>query len=219
MIGREFVSTIHITVHRIAYTRLSTLKKWKIDYFVKTNQKTDLHWSRVKIAIFLWSVRGLTFGRVSMYDSGISISARIVLLIAIAALWIWFANSRLFFSCFRAFSDRPHEGMQGTGNHHFSSFCNESRRNEADFEWFEFEFDDMLPFSAYQNSVSWKLSKMSCQNPNKIDKSLSKCLTKVLLQSSYSILPRASCQAFPMLEGLGIYLTFVGCSKPEKTHH
>lgn len=97
-----------------------------------------------------------------MYESGISISARMLLLIAMAALWIWLEESRLCFKCFLDFSERPPGGTHGIGNHHFSSFrWTITLRNDPEPEWFE--FDDMLPFSAYQNSVSWKLSSTSCQ--------------------------------------------------------
>jgi len=48
-----------------------------------------------------------TFGSVARYDSGTAISARMLLLIAIAALWIWFAHSRFLWSSLRDFSRRP----------------------------------------------------------------------------------------------------------------
>ena len=80
---------------------------------------------------------------------------------AMAALWIWFELSRLDFRCFRDMSERPPGGTHGTGNHHFSSLrwgcttlLNDPKR---------FELPDMLPCSTYLNSVSWKLSNMSCQ--------------------------------------------------------
>lgn len=102
--------------------------------------------------------RGLTFGRFAMYESGISISARMVLLIAMAALWIWLAQSRLWRRCFLDFSERPPGGTQGTGSHHFSSLrWTITLRKEPD----RVELDDILPCSAYQNSVSWKLSNIS----------------------------------------------------------
>lgn len=101
----------------------------------------------------------LTFGRVAIYDSGISMSARMLLLMAMAALCIWLAQSRLCRKCFLDFSERPPLGTHGTGNHHFSSFLWTwiTLRNDPE----RVELDDMLPFSAYQNSESWKPSSIS----------------------------------------------------------
>lgn len=93
-----------------------------------------------------------------MYESGIFISARRLLLMDMAALWIWLAQSRVCFRSFLAFSDRPPRGMHGTGNHHFSSGRWVINRKEpARVALTSF------PCSAYQNSVSLKLSNISCE--------------------------------------------------------
>ena len=76
-----------------------------------------------------------------------------MLLIAIAAFDIWFAQSRLCCNCFLEFSWRPQEGTWGTGSHHFSSCL-----------WKEDEpslLGAITPWSTYLNSVLTKLSSIS----------------------------------------------------------
>lgn len=63
----------------------------------------------------------LTFGRDSRYESGISISDNAALLIAIAALCIWFVESRLCCNILLVSSLRPPGGTRGTGSHHLFS--------------------------------------------------------------------------------------------------
>lgn len=99
-----------------------------------------------------------TFGRVSKYDSGTSISAKALLFIAIAALRIWLVHSRLCCKCFLEFSWRPPGGTRGTGSHHFSSWRWRGLRKEPEPS----ESGATIPWSTYQNSVSLKLSNISC---------------------------------------------------------
>ena len=99
----------------------------------------------------------LTLGRLSIYVSGISISARTLLFIAMAALWIWLAQSLFSIRCFLDLSERPPGRTQGTGSHHLPSFLGNFVRNEAPRN--RLEFPGM--FSAYQNSVSLKVSNIS----------------------------------------------------------
>jgi len=100
----------------------------------------------------------LTFGRASKYESGISISAKATLLIAIAAFSIWLVHSRVWFNCFLVSLLRPPAGTRGTGSHHFSSCLCIVLRKEADPS----ASGATIPWSTYQNSVSVKLSKTSC---------------------------------------------------------
>lgn len=139
-------------------------------------RKSELLKINVKVG---WGL--CTLGRPAMYDSGISISERMLLLIAMAALWIWLELSRLCLKCFLDFSERPLGGAHGTGTHHFSSFrCTLILRNDpdADADAELVDFDEILPCSAYQNSVSWKLSSTSCPK-HKIH--VLQALTKTLL--------------------------------------
>jgi hypothetical protein len=66
----------------------------------------------------------------AMKESGTSMSLRTPLLMAMAALWIWLAQSRFCCRSLRAVSERPASGTQGTGSHHFS------------FRWIDFRNDD-----------------------------------------------------------------------------
>lgn len=117
------------------------------------------HFKLTCLRVFLY----WTLGRSSMYESGISISARMVVLMAMAALWIWLAQSRLCLRCFLSFSESPFGGTHGTGSHHFSSFLSTILRNDPEGPDELIELDDILPCSAYQNSVSSKLSNISWQ--------------------------------------------------------
>jgi hypothetical protein len=100
-----------------------------------------------------------TFGRESRYDSGTSISAKELLLMAMAAFKIWFAQSRLCCSCFFVLSWRPPGGIRGTGSHHFSSRRWKAALKEAEPS----QSGAAIPCSTYQNSGSLKLSRISCQ--------------------------------------------------------
>lgn len=92
-----------------------------------------------------------------MYDSGTSISARVMLLIAIAAFSIWFVHSRVWCNCFLEFSLRPSAATRGTGSHHFSSCRWSVLRKEAEPS----ASGAITPWSTYQNSVLVKLSNTS----------------------------------------------------------
>lgn len=86
---------------------------------IQTDQNKKLEFRK---EIVLYNQHGgLTLGSEAKYVSGVSISARTEPLMAIAAFWICFAQSRLCRKCFLDFSDRPPEGTHGTGSHHFSS--------------------------------------------------------------------------------------------------
>lgn len=98
-----------------------------------------------------------TFGRVSRYNSGTSISAKATLLIAVAALRIWFAHSSLQCSCFLESSDRPLGGTRGTGSHHLSSCRWIAIWRETDPS----ASGATIPWSTYQNSVLVKASSIS----------------------------------------------------------
>lgn len=111
----------------------------------------------------LWAMfDARTFGRVSKYDSGTSISPKAMLLMAIAAFNIWFVLSRKWSSCFLEFSVRPRGGTRGTGSHHFSSCRCNVLRKEADPS----ASGLIIPWSTYQNSVLLKLSNISCHSIN-----------------------------------------------------
>ena len=98
-----------------------------------------------------------TFGSESWYESGTSISARALLLMAMAALRIWLAQSRLCSSCLLVASRRPPRGTRGTGSHHFSSRRCAGLLNDAEPSY----SGAHIPWSTYQNSVSLKLSSVS----------------------------------------------------------
>ena len=99
-----------------------------------------------------------TFGRVSKYESGTSISDNEMLLMAIAAFNIWFVHLRVWFNCFLELSLRPPVGTRGTGSHHFSSWRCTVFRKETDPS----ASGAIMPWSTYQNSVLVKLSNISC---------------------------------------------------------
>lgn len=101
--------------------------------------------------------KATTFGRFSKYDSGTSISAKALLLIAIAAFRIWLVHSRLCSKCFLDLPSRPPEGTLGTGNHHFSWRWRDLRKDVEPSD-----SGAKIPWSAYQNSALLKLSNISC---------------------------------------------------------
>lgn len=98
-----------------------------------------------------------TLGRVSKYDSGTSMSAKAMLLIAITAFSIWLVQSLVWCSCFLDSSPRPPAGTRGTGSHHFSCCLWTIFRKEDDPS----PSEATMPWSTYQNSVSAKLSRIS----------------------------------------------------------
>lgn len=104
-----------------------------------------------------------TRGRDSRYDSGISMSASVILLMAIAALSIWLVQSRLCCNCFLEFSCKPPGETRGTGSHHLSSCLWKDFRKEDDPSSAA-DSCAMIPWSTYQNSVSSKLSNISCKD-------------------------------------------------------
>jgi hypothetical protein len=79
---------------------------------------------------------------------------------AMAAFRIWFAQSRLCWSCFLVLLWRPPGGTRGTGSHHFSSRRWKATLKEAEPS----QSGAAIPCSTYQNSGSLKLSRISCQN-------------------------------------------------------
>lgn len=157
MIRWELLCIIHVSVDCISHNCFPTLSDEKIEETVSIK-----HLSLAGFSSWEETESHPTLGREAMYDSGICISARMPLFIAIAALWIWLARSCFCLKCFLLFSERPPWGTQGTGSHHFSSFlwgCGWTTfRKDPE----RVEFPDMLPCSAYQNSVTWKLSSISC---------------------------------------------------------
>lgn len=88
-------------------------------------------------------------------------SASVMLLMAIAAFSIWLVQSRLCCNCFLEFSCKPPGETRGTGSHHLSSCLWKDFRKEDDPS--AADSCATIPWSTYQNSVSSKLSNISCK--------------------------------------------------------
>lgn len=104
-------------------------------------------------------------------------SAKAMLLIAMAAFSIWFAHSREWFNCFLESSLSPAGGTRGTGSHHFSSCRWIVLRKEAEPS----ASAATMPWSTYQNSVEVKLSKISCYKRNIKASNIEWCHRNLLL--------------------------------------